>query len=323
MGIAYFLFLALCFLAVVMLLEGLYLTWNAHLGPEARRIEQRLRAIYAAGNHVEAPLVKKRLLSDVPAFERLLMQVPRVHALDRFLLQSALDITVATFLGVAFAVALVVAVALAALGAPWWGCLLGAVAAMGVWVQFVQIRRVQRMRLIAQQLPDALDLMGRAMQAGHAFSSALRMVGTEGSQPIAGEFRTTFDEINFGIPFDQALSHLAQRVASEELRFFVVAVLIQRETGGNLAEILAAIAALLRDRQKLAGTVRVLSAEGRLSAWILTLLPFVLAGLIFLIHREFIAILWNDPIGVRAIGIALSLMAFGIWWMWRLTRIRV
>jgi tight adherence protein B len=323
MSIAYILFLALCFLAVVMLLEGLYLTWNAHLGPEARRIEQRLRAISAAGDRVETPLVKKRMLSDVPALERLLMQLPRVHVLDRFLLQSALDITVATFLGVAFALAFAAALALAVADAPWWVCVVGAALAAATWVQFVQIRRVRRMRQIGQQLPDALDLMGRAMQAGHAFSSALRMVGTEGSQPIAGEFRTTFDEINFGIPFDQALAHLAQRVASEELRFFVVAVLIQRETGGNLAEILASIAALLRDRQKLAGTVRVLSAEGRLSAWILTLLPFGLAGVIFMIHREFISILWNDPIGVRAVGIALALMAFGIWWMWRLTRIRV
>jgi tight adherence protein B len=118
------------------------------------------------------------------------------------------------------------------------------------------------------------------MQAGHAFSSALLIVGVEGTQPIRGEFQTTFDEINFGIPTETALHHLTLRVASNDLRFFVVAVLIQLETGGNLTEILKSLATLIRDRQRIAGTVRVLTAEGRLSAWILGLLPFVIAAVL-------------------------------------------
>lgn len=324
MDVFFLLFLAFCFLAVVMLLEGLFLSWNAHRGPEARRIEHRLQALSAGGNGriADLPIVKKRLLSDIPAIERALMQVPRVHRLDRFLVQSAMDITVATFIGTAAALALGAWIAMLFVGAPWYFCAVGATAAVAAWVEYIGWRRALRMRAIARQLPDALDLMARAMQAGHAFSSAMHLVGTEGPQPVAGEFRTTFDEINFGIPFDTALHHLGHRVANKELRFFVVAVLIQRETGGNLAEILTSIAALLRDREKLTGAIRVLSAEGRLSAWILTTLPFALAGIFFAMNPKFIGTLWTDPMGLRISTVSLLLMLAGVWWMWRLVKIR-
>jgi len=324
MDTLYLVFVVLGFLAVVMLLEGLYLTWNAYRGPEARRIERRLAALSAGGNElVAAPLVKRRLLSEVPAIERVLLRLPRVHLLDRFLLQSGTGITVGSFFAVALALAAVGMAACALLGAPAVLWPIAAAAPVLVWLAYVQRRRLQRMYQIDMQLPDALDLMARAMQAGHAFSSALRLVGNDGPQPIAQEFLTVFDEINFGISFDKAMGNLAARVASGDLRFFVVAVLIQRDSGGNLAEILTSISALIRERHKLSGTIRVLSAEGRVSAWILTLLPFVLALVITLLNRRFIATLWTDPVGVRMVATALGLMLLGIWWMWRMVRIRV
>jgi tight adherence protein B len=161
------------------------------------------------------------------------------------------------------------------------------------------------------------------MQAGHAFSSALLIVGSEGSPPIRNEFQTTFDEINFGIATETALHHLTQRVASSDLRFFVVAVLIQLETGGNLTDILKSLAALIRDRQRIAGTVRVLTAEGRLSAWILGLLPFVLAAILSVVNHEFISKLWTEPLGIRMLQISLTLMVLGVWWMWRMVRVEI
>jgi tight adherence protein B len=173
------------------------------------------------------------------------------------------------------------------------------------------------------QLPDTLDLMARAMQAGHAFSSALLIVGSDGTQPIRGEFQSTFDEINFGISTAMALQHLTLRVASSDLRFFVVAVLIQLETGGNLTDILKSLAALIRDRQRIAGSVRVLSAEGRLSAWILGLLPFCIAALLSIINPEFISVLWTDPMGVMMLQVSLGLMLVGVWWMWRMVRVEI
>ena len=324
MDTLYLVFVVLGFFAVVMLLEGLYLTWNAYRGPEARRIERRLQALSAGGHDViAAPLVKKRMLSDMPAVDQLLMRLPRVHMLDRFLVQSGTGLTVASFLAVAVALAVVAAAAAALAGLPAGVLPLLALVPVAGWAAWVQHKRLQRMHQIDQQLPDALDLMARAMQAGHAFSSALRLVGTDGPQPIAQEFLTVFDEINFGIPFDKAMGNLASRVASGDLRFFVVAVLIQRDSGGNLAEILTSIGALIRERHKLSGTIRVLSAEGRISAWILTLLPFVLAAAITLVNRRFISTLWTDPAGIRLVAVALGLMLLGIWWMWRMVKIRV
>jgi tight adherence protein B len=149
------------------------------------------------------------------------------------------------------------------------------------------------------------------------------MVGDEMTGPIAGEFGIAFDEVNYGIPMQTALMNLATRVPITDFRYFVIAVLIQRETGGNLAELLDKIAAIIRGRHKLMGTVRVLSAEGRLSAWILCLLPFALAFVISFINREFLSLLWTDPAGVRLLAGALVLMVFGIFWVRRIIRIHV
>ncbi len=183
--------------------------------------------------------------------------------------------------------------------------------------------RHRRTRQIEVQIPEALDLMVRAMQAGRSLSNAIRIVGTEGPSPIAREFRTTFDEINFGLAEDVALANLAGRTQIGDLRYFVVAVLIQREAGGNLAELLKAISALVRERIALRGVVRVMSAEGRLSAWILGLLPFVISLLISLINPGFFKVLWTEAIGIQMVAGALGLLALGVAWMWAIIRIRV
>jgi tight adherence protein B len=148
-------------------------------------------------------------------------------------------------------------------------------------------------------------------------------VGSEMPEPIAAEFRIVFDEINYGISAQEALVNLTARVPSTDLSYFVIAVLIQRETGGNLAELLGNISALVRARLKLLGTVRVLSAEGRLSAWILTLLPFALGFVLQLVNPKFLSVLWTDPMGVKMVGVALFMMAVGIFAMWRIIKIRV
>ena len=323
MDYLYYVFAILVFLAVAGFIEGAYLTWNAYRGPEAKRIEHRLQAMSAGAKSVDAPLLKKRLLSDAPAIERLLLAVPRLHLLDRLLVQSGSSINVATLLGLALAFVLAGAGGAFFLSLPAW--IVVAAAAGGACLPFAYIVRLRQQRIdaIEAQLPDALDLVARAMQAGHAFSSALQMVGTEGPHPIAEEFRTTFDEVNFGVSVQDALFNLATRVRSPDLRYFVVAVLVQRETGGNLAELLTGIAALIRERMKLKGTVRVLSAEGRLSAWILSLLPFVLAAVISVLNPRFVALLWTDPAGIRMAAGALVLMVLGIFWLWRTISVRI
>jgi tight adherence protein B len=198
------------------------------------------------------------------------------------------------------------------------GAVLGAAPLM-----YLHYRRSKRMAKMERQLPDALDLMTRALQAGHAFTSALKMAGEEMADPVAGEFRTVHDEVNFGVSLEQALTHLSERVPLTDLRYFVVAVLIQRESGGNLTEILGNLSRLIRERLKLLAKIKVLSAENRMSAWILGLMPFFLAGAINLANPKFMSLLWTDPIGIDIIKYMLTLMLIGVVIMRRIISVRI
>jgi tight adherence protein B len=184
-------------------------------------------------------------------------------------------------------------------------------------------RRRRRLRHLDRQLPDALDFIARALRAGHAFQVGLRLAGQQMPSPIGPELAASHDEVNFGVPLPQALANLARRMPGDDLRFFVAAVVMHRESGGNLTGLMSNLSALIRARLKLAATVRTLSAEGRLSAWILGLLPFGLAGILAWANPEFIGVLWQDPVGIRMSQTLLVLMAIGAWWLWRITRIRI
>ncbi|MDT3708256.1 MAG: type II secretion system F family protein [Thiobacillus sp.] len=324
MDYLYLIFLVSAFFAVVLLLEAGYTAWNSSMGPEAKRIQHRLQAM-SAGSAVsaESSIVKQRLLSEMPTLERQLLRIPRVQHIDRLLVQSGLNWSVAKFAGLTLLLAVVVLIAGVVLHFYWLFIVLGMAAVATLPFLYVLKARNKRIHTIESQLPDALELMSRALRAGHSFPSSLEMVATEAPNPIAGEFKVTFDEVNYGIPMQDALMNMTTRIASSDLRYFVVAVLIQRETGGNLAELLDNLAKLMRERFKLLGQIRVLSAEGRLSAWILSLLPFVLAGVINIIHPKFLAVLWEDPVGLKFIYAALIMMLLGIMWMRKIIKIRV
>jgi tight adherence protein B len=188
---------------------------------------------------------------------------------------------------------------------------------------YVDRKRSKRLLQLERQLPDVADTLGRALRAGHSFPSAVGMVSTEFPQPMGGEFRITFDEINYGVPLNEALMNLAKRIPISDLRYFVIAVLIQRETGGNLAEVLDSIAFLIRERFKLFDKVRVLSAEGKMSAWVLGLLPFITAAAMLALNRPFLEVLWTDPVGLKVIGAMLVMMVVGVFLMRRIIKIRV
>lgn len=320
----YYLFIVLGVLAVVLLLEGLYLAWNARRGAQARSIARRLETL-SAGAHGEQArlLLKHRALSTMGWLDQLLLSIPRVSTVDRLLVQSGTSLTVASLIGIMLALYAATLVGLLFMGIASLLAVVGAVPAGILPLLAIVNQRQKRIEKIENQLPDALDLIGRALRAGHAFQSAMDMVSTEMPEPVAGEFRITFDEINFGVPLDAALLNLATRVPSTDLRYFVIAVLIHRETGGNLAELLDNLSHLMRERMKLKGTIRVLSAEGKLSAWILGILPFALAGILNAANPGFMSILFEDPAGRQVLAVALVLMLFGAIWLWRLTKIRV
>jgi len=318
------LFAIMAFVAVVLMVEALHMMWNSYRGPEAKKIEQRLRALSASADTSErAAVLKNRMLSEVPAVDRLLMTIPRMHRLDRFLLQSGLNWTVAKLLMMSIVSAGVAFVALSfvsVLPLLEMGVMLGAALVPFAYVQWKRRRRLQRLE---QQLPDTLDLIGRALRAGHALPSGLQMVGDETADPIASEFRTTHDEINFGVSMQQALSNLGGRVPLTDLHYFVVAVLVQREAGGNLTEVLGNLSELIRNRLKFHGKVKVLTTESRMSAWVLCLLPFALAALLNFANHEFISILWTDPVGITITNIVLGMMVVGALWLYKLSHIRV
>lgn len=325
MSLSYALFIVFGFIAVVLLLEGAFQLWSDTRSPEVRRIQQRLR-VMAVGHHGEedVSLLKQRVLSTTPSVQRLLLQLPKIHLLDGLLVQAGSTTTVANLLSLCLLVGfMAVLIAVIALGWHWLAALVAGLVLMVLPVLRLVWLRTRRLNRIGAQLPDALDLISRALRAGHAFSSALAMVGNEAQEPIAGEFKTTFDEINFGISTQNALMNLANRVPITDLRYFVVAVLIQRETGGNLAGLLSMLANLIRERWKLLGKIRVLAAEGRLSAYILTALPFFVAGVLQIVNPGYLAVLFNDPVGPGLITGALVMMAIGGIVMWRIINIRV
>lgn len=315
----------LAFVAAVLLFEGLYLMWKTYKGPQAKKIQRRLNALSAAADSsAQSNLVRERMLSELPPLQRFLLGLPRAHQLDRMLLQANLNWTVANLLlGCAAAGAVGYMVVTALLHQPFLAGLLAGAGAAFLPLAYVRRRRARRLAKLEQQLPDALDLLGRALRAGHAFGAGLQMIGEEMADPIASEFRMVHDEVNFGVSLEQALSNLSVRAPVTDLRYFVVAVLIQRESGGNLTEVLANLSRLIRQRLKLFWHVRVLSAEGRMSAWLLSLLPFAIGGLMNVFNPEFMAPLWNDPLGVTIVRGMLVSMAFGVLVLRKIIRIRV
>jgi tight adherence protein B len=317
-------FAVVAFVAVVLFAEALYLMWNTYRGPEARKKEQRLRALSAGPSRDEMTAVlKNRALSSNPILARLLLLVPRVGQIERLLLQSGMKWTVGKLLSISLLSGLTVYIGLFAGRLPI-SLHLG-LTFLGIVVPWtiVHWKRSKRLRKIELQLPDCLDLIGRALRAGHSLPSCLKMAGDELPDPIATEFRLVHDEVNFGVSMQQALNNLGERVPTADIRYFVVAVLIQREAGGNLTEVLANLSRLVRNRLKFQGKVRVLTTEGRMSAWVLGLLPFGLAALLSVTNHEFISVLWTDPAGIKITQTMLTIMAVGAVWLYKVIQIRV
>ncbi len=311
------------FVATVAILELSLLGYRHLKLRERRNVKKRLNRLQNLGGPQDIKLTRDRVLSTIPWLDRLLKTIPGLtrlkclieqadseHSLGYFLLLSLLCIAVTWMLSLIFFQNLVGSVLLVA-SAGWLPIL------------FLQRKRRRRIEQFQAQLPEALDLMGRALKAGHAFTSGLKLAADEFDAPLGREFQRTVDEINFGASVADALHHLAARVDCAEARFFVVAVLLQRETGGNLTEILANLAHIIRERFKLHGKIRVLSAEGRLSGIVLIVLPLLMLAWLHVSTPKYIGILFTEPAGQMAIGGAAVLMVLGTFVIKKLVTIRV
>jgi tight adherence protein B len=325
MDIFFYGFVVFLFAAIILGIEGAYIWWVSSHGAAAQRVARRLQLMSAGPGRVgeRISILKQRRFAGNELADRLLHHIPAAHRIDQLLLQSGMKWTVehfllwsgAALLAGAFAVAhwplpLPLRIGLALLSAP---------------IPLLLVRRARRRRLvrIEEQLPEAADFIARALRAGHSFTNVLQIVGNELPEPLSGEFRIAREEINYGVPMSEALHNMAERIPLTDLRYLIIAVLIQRETGGNLAEILTNISHIIRSRLKLLAQVRVLSAEGRMSAWILGLLPFAVGGMLFLVNPQYIKPLWTDPSGIRLLWYALTMIAVGVIWLRRVIRIRV
>ncbi|MBZ5617565.1 MAG: type II secretion system F family protein [Acidobacteriia bacterium] len=185
--------------------------------------------------------------------------------------------------------------------------------AAGAWLPLAYVRRKggERVRRFEEQFPDCLEFVSRSMRAGHAFSVSLEMVYREFSEPLAGEFRRTFEEQNLGQPLDIVLKKLSNRIPSMDVQFFVSAVLLQKRTGGNLAELLDKLAHIIRERFKLRARIRAISVQGLMSGRILASIPVAVGGLMFLVNPQYARFFVDDPTGHRMVAGAIGLLAIG------------
>lgn len=288
------------------------------------RVAERLGALALAGPEVSAQdLVRRTLYSEVPWFHRLLADLHWTRNFERVIRQAKMTGTPGLYLLLSAVIGAVGFLLLQLLTGAFLAALLAAAILGPLPIVRVYRRRAARMAEFQRQLSDALDLIARALKAGNTFSGGMRMVADEFADPIGPEFATTLDEINYGMDAEKALHNLMERVDSLDLRFFVVSVNIQRETGGNLSEIIGNTASLIRERFKIHGRIRILSAEGRISAIVLLALPFAAAGVLYLIKPDYMLLLFNEPLGQAMIKSALASMAMGYFIIRRMVNFKV
>lgn len=317
-------FLGLVFAAVFLLAQGLIVPVFGESAKTRRLLRRRLEKIQAEGEQQElSSLLREKYLNKLSPLERWLESLPGMHTVGQMLEQAGHTMPAHRLV--------LIAAGLAAGGAliGWVGskllflALLGAV--VGGALPFLKVARDRRRRfeLLDEQLPDAIDVMKRALRAGHPFNSAIRLVAEDMAAPIGREFQITFADINYGNDVRRALLGLLMRVPSVSMMALVTAVLVQKETGGNLAEILEQISGVIRARFRFGRKVRTLSAEGRLSAWILALVPLVLFAVIWVTTPSYLPVLLEHPTGQKLLIFSGVMGVIGIFWMRKIIRIEV
>lgn len=313
----------LCFLSVFSI--TLVLEWFLFSAERKRQEAQRRRLEelrFQEQPNTVRKLLRDRSLSTIPLLNRLLKSLPREADVQLLLHQAGNPCNLGTLV---LLMAVLAAVGLA-VGA-WTGNLVLALGlvALGIMGPVAWLKQLRKSRLKAfdEQFPEAVELIARALRAGHSFGSALRMVGDELDDPVAAEFGKTFDDYSYGKVLEDSLADLVRRVGLQDVKFFVTAVVLQKETGGNLAEILDNIGHIIRERFRLLRQVRALSAEGRLSGIILSLLAPLLLGVLLMISPGYIDLLFTHPVGRMMLIMGGSFQVLGMLVIRKLVNIKV
>jgi tight adherence protein B len=281
-----------------------------------------LGAAQRRGPQADASVVRATADMEHAMIRALADRIPQLWDLHHLVGQSGLSWTLGGFAARAIAAATLAGlVALLALDRPAWAVLAFVLGASSPYF-YVRWKKRRRTLQLESQLPDTIDLIARAVRAGHPLSEGLRMVAEEGSEPLASEFRITFEEQKFGLPFEEALLGLGDRVEVVDVRILITAILVQREVGGNLSEILEQIAETMRARFTLKRQVRVYTAQGRASGYTLAALPIVVGTLISIINPAYMQTLFREPLGQALLVSAGILQGIGFLWIRRIVDVR-
>ena len=305
----------LVFLFALFLVLGAYLITTRGSDAKRARLQKRLADAMLHSAHtedVEVILARNELMSEIPGLNRFLVRIQAALHLKRMLDQADLHITPSRLAMFSVMAGMLAALAASVLSSSILLMLLCGLVAGALPFAHVWWKRKKRFDQFLEHLPDALDLMSRGLSAGHAFSESLHMVSTEMPDPIATEFRKTYEEQNLGLSLKLALDNLTQRIPLLDLRMCVTAVLIQRETGGNLAEILEKVAYTIRERFRILGDLKTLTTSSRMSAWLLCGLPIAVAIAVTVMNPEYMSVLWKDPRGHKLIAAALFMQVTGM-----------
>ena len=299
---------------------------------QSRLIRERLANVDKAvepSTGEELALLRDEMLSRIPAFDSLLRRSVKVSNLQTMLEQGGLGIRAGNILILCMISAIVVGGLALILTSSMAGRQSALFVFMGIVFggilpySYASYMRGRRFRKFEELFPEAIDTLTRAVRAGHAFTTALELIANELSEPIASEFRKLFEEQKFGLPVRDALLNLTERVPLVDVKFFVTAVMLQRETGGNLAEILDNLSYMIRERFKIMRQVRVYTAQGRLTMMLLMGMPPVIVVVMLTMNPDFIRPLFADPIGHTLIVAGLTLQTIGYFVIRKIIRIQV
>jgi tight adherence protein B len=312
------------FFATILAIEGFYYLLRSRRKPEQRRIRRHLSKMSSAHHgSVDVDIARRKVFSNIPWLHEFLRGISPVRRLDHLLEGAGSRHPPGYYLLLGGLFAALVFMAGSLLTLSQKVIVPAAFMAALSPLYFLRLMKKRRTAKFQRQLPEALELVARALKAGHAFTSGMKMAADEFDDPIGTEFSKTIDEINFGVGIQDALRNLARRIDCPDLDFFVVSVIIQRETGGNLAEIIERIGHLIRERFKLFGLIKTLSAEGRISAIILVLVPFVISFYFYVVQPSYIELLLTDPLGRVMSTVAVLSMITGVFIMRRMIRFKV
>ncbi len=291
-------------------------------------VRQRMEAVRKAEKRGDIPadlkLIRDEMYSSMPMLHRALMRMSWTGRLRDYIVQAGMTTKPGKLLLTSAIAGLGAFVVVADfLNVNFLFAILAFIIAAVIPISVVAFQRRRRLAKFEEHFPDALDLLGRAVRAGHPFTSGLEMISKESSEPIAGEFRKTFEEQNFGLPLRDALLNMTTRVPIVDVRFFVTALMIQKETGGNLAEILDELSRVIRDRFRIYREVQVRTAQGRLTAMILIALPIGMMLILEVVNPTYLRVMFEDPLGPPMLGVAAGLQILGSLIIWKIVHIEV